>query len=72
VGTKEKYASRVECVTRMREDKRDDINEKDCPGGIDKKALNACILAIRDEACGNPLDTISRLVACRSTRICLK
>jgi Family of unknown function (DUF6184) len=72
VGTKEKYASRADCVARMQEDKRDEINAKDCPEGIDKTALNACISAIRDEACGNPLDTITRLVACRSKSICVK
>lgn len=72
IGTKEKYSTRDDCVMRMRDDKRDDINEKDCPGGIDKKQLNACVVAIHDEACGNPLDTISRLVACRSGSICLK
>ena len=72
VGTKEKFSSRADCVIRMQDDKRDGINESDCPGGIDKKQLNACLAAIRDEACGNPLDTISRLVSCRSTSICLK
>jgi Family of unknown function (DUF6184) len=72
VGAKEKYSSRGDCVTRMQDDKRDDINEKDCPRGIDQKQLTACFTAIRDEACGNPLDTISRLTACRAGGICLK
>jgi hypothetical protein len=72
VGSKEKYSTRADCVTRMQDDKRDAVNEKDCPGGIDRKQLNACLSAIRDEACGNPLDSISRLVSCRSGSICLK
>ena len=72
VGTKEKYSSRADCVTRMQDDKRDDLNDKECPAGIDKKQLATCLTAIRDEACGNPLDTISRLVACRSSNVCLK
>ena len=69
---KQKYPTRAECVMLMQDDKRDEINEKDCPGGLDKKQLNACLVAIRDESCGNPLDAINRLVACRASSICLK
>ncbi len=72
VGVKEKYASREECVTKMKEDKRDDINAKDCPAGISEKELNNCLQSIRTEDCGNPLDAISRLSACRSGALCLK
>jgi len=72
VGAQQKYPTRAECVMLMQDDKRDEINEKECPGGLDKKQLNACLMAIRDESCGNPLDAINRLVACRASSICLK
>ena len=72
VGAKQKYPNRAECVMLMQDDKRDEINEKDCPGGLDKKQLNACLVAIHDESCGNALDAINRLVACRASSICLK
>jgi Family of unknown function (DUF6184) len=74
VGTRahEKYSSRADCDMRVQEDKREDINQKDCPGGIDNKQLDACLAAIRDEACGAPLDSISRLPPCQSGSICLK
>ncbi len=72
VGRKERYPSRSDCIVLMQDGERDDINEKDCPGGIDQKQLGACLSAIRDEACGNSLDTISRVVSCRSVGICLK
>jgi hypothetical protein len=71
-GAKEKYSSRADCVLIMQDDKRDDINEKDCPGGVDHQQLNACLAAIREEACGNAIDTINRLASCRSGSICLK
>ncbi|HEX9295063.1 MAG TPA: DUF6184 family natural product biosynthesis lipoprotein [Polyangiaceae bacterium] len=71
VGVKEKYATRDECVAKMKEDKRDDINAKDCPGGISEKQLNDCLQSIRTEDCGNPLDAISRLSACRSGSLCV-
>jgi Family of unknown function (DUF6184) len=72
VGAKGKYPNRADCATRIRDDKRDTINEKDCPGGIDAKQLNHCLAEVRDEPCRNPLVSISRLVSCRSSRLCLK
>jgi hypothetical protein len=70
VGTHRKYASRADCVAWMQAARRDDFDERECPRGIDKKQLNACISAIRDEACNGPLDNIERLTACRSNDIC--
>jgi hypothetical protein len=72
VGTRKKYPNRVDCATRIRDEKRDTINEKDCPGGIDAKHLDDCLAEVRDEACRNPLVSISRLVSCRSSNLCLK
>jgi len=72
VGTNGKYPSRDDCATRIQDEKRDTINEKDCPGGIDRKHLEDCLAEVRDEACRNPLTSISRLVSCRSSRLCLK
>ena len=72
VGAKGKYPSRADCAMRIQDEKRDTINEKDCPGGIDRKHLEDCLAEVRDEACRNPLTSISRLVSCRSSRLCLK
>lgn len=72
VGAKGKYPSRDDCATRIQDEKRDTINEKDCPGGIDRKHLDDCLAEVRDEPCRNPLVSISRLVSCRSSRLCLK
>jgi hypothetical protein len=74
VGTKvgDKYSSRADCEIRVQDDKRVDLNPNDCPGGIDNRQLDACLAAIRDEACGTALDSISRLASCRSGSICLK
>jgi hypothetical protein len=56
----------------MRDDKRDDLNADSCPGGVSEAELAHCLKAIRDEDCGNPLDAIARLNACRSGNLCLK
>jgi len=72
VGAKEKYRTRAVCVAELQRDKRDDINSDVCTGGVREKELVDCLAAIRDEDCGNPLDTISRLNACRTGNLCVK
>jgi len=72
IGAKEKYKTRGECIAEMERDKRDDLNSDVCPGGIRQKELNDCLQAVHDEACGNPLDTLTRLAACRSGNLCAK
>jgi hypothetical protein len=72
IGAKEKYKTRADCVAEMERDKRDDINSDVCRGGIRQKELGDCLQAIRDESCGNPLDAITRLAACRTGNLCAK
>jgi hypothetical protein len=72
IGAKEKYKTRADCIAEMERDKRDDINSDVCRGGIRQKELNDCLQAIRDESCGNPLDAITRLAACRTGNLCAK
>jgi hypothetical protein len=72
IGAKEKYKNRADCIAEMERDKRDDLNSDVCPGGIRQKELNDCLQAIHDEACGNPLDALTRLTACRSGNLCAK
>jgi hypothetical protein len=72
VGPKQKYLTHSECVTKTQNDKRDDINASDCPRGIEEHALAKCLDAIRSEDCGNPLDTIGRVNACRTGNLCVQ
>jgi hypothetical protein len=72
IGAKEKYKTRAECIAELERDKRDDINSDVCRGGVRQKELNDCLQAIRDESCGNPLDAITRLAACRTGNLCAK
>jgi len=72
IGRKEKYGSRAACVAELQRDRRDDLNSDACPAGIREKELNDCLQSIREEDCGNPLDAIARLNACRSGNLCAK
>ena len=72
VGPNEKYPSRSECVAKVSVDKGSDISTDECSLGISTTGLNDCLKAIRDEDCGNPLDAVKRLNACRTGNLCLK
>ena len=72
VGVREKFRTRATCVAEMKRDRRDDLNSDVCTGGIREKELNDCLTSIRDEDCGNPLDSIARLNACRTSNFCVK
>jgi hypothetical protein len=72
IGTNKNYLSTDECVTKMQNDKRTALNEHECPQGVNEKELASCLKSIREEDCGNPLDSVSRLTNCRSGALCLK
>ena len=72
VGTNQKFLTTDECIVKMQNDKRTAINAQECPGGVSDKELASCLKSIREEDCGNPLDSVSRLAACRAGALCLK
>lgn len=72
VGLDKHFNNTAGCTAKIRSDMKDDLNAKDCPYGVDVKELNECLEAIRSEECNNPLDSISRLAACRTSDMCLK
>lgn len=72
IGANKTYLSTDECVTKMQNDKRTAVNPQECPQGVSDKDLASCLKSIREEDCGNPLDSVSRLAACRSGALCLK
>ncbi len=71
-GHHAKYASIDACLDDMRGSMGPELNGYDCPGGIDQGALDRCMDAIRDEGCGRPLDTLSRIDRCHTGNLCLK
>jgi len=71
VGSNEKYSSMQDCLARVRDDWKDDLNARQCPGGANETQLNECLDAIRHEECANPFDTLARLSECTSGQICV-
>jgi hypothetical protein len=72
IGPDKTYSSMQDCLARIQHDWRDDLNARECPGGINQHELNECMTQIRAEACGNPFDTLSRIAECTSGQICIE
>jgi hypothetical protein len=70
VGADKDYSSMNDCMARVRNDWKDDLNARECPGGVDQKELNECLAEIRNEDCGNPFDSLGRVAACSAAQIC--
>jgi Family of unknown function (DUF6184) len=71
IGADRKYSSAAECNTKLSEDRKDDLNMDDCPRGVSQKELSECLAEIKNEDCNNPLDSLGRLAACRSSDLCM-
>lgn len=70
VGPDKKYSSASDCLTRIRNDWKDDLNSRECPGGVNQTQLDQCVAKIRSEECGSPFDTLSRVTECTAGQIC--
>ncbi len=71
IGADRKYSSSAECNSKLSEDRKDDLNMDDCPRGVSQKELSECLAEIKNEDCNNPLDSLGRLAACRSSDLCM-
>jgi hypothetical protein len=72
VGADKAYSSMQDCLARIQNDWKEELNARECPGGINQYELNECMAQIRAEACGNPFDTLSRLAECTAGQICIE
>jgi hypothetical protein len=72
VGADKHFVDNEACAHSLQSKLADDLKPSECPRGIDAAAADRCMDAIRTESCNNPIDTISRLAACRTSDMCLK
>jgi hypothetical protein len=70
VGPDRTYSSVGDCVARIRSDWKDDLNARECPGGVNERQLDECLTEIRSEECESPFDTLARVSACTTGQIC--
>lgn len=72
IGGEKKYSSMEDCVARIREDWKDDLDARACPNGVNQTQLNECLSQVRGEECSSPFDTLERVAACTAGQICGK
>lgn len=72
IGDDKTFSSSQDCLARIQNDWRDDLNARECPGGINQHELDECMAQIRTEACGNPFDTLARITECTAGQICIE
>lgn len=70
IGRGKRYESEQACRTALRSDLADDLNPAECSHGIDRRELSECMQQVREEDCGNPIETLERVVACRTSDLC--
>jgi hypothetical protein len=70
IGADKKYSSFADCSARIKNDWKDELNARECPGGVDQKELDECLASIRNEDCNSPFDTLGRLSECMVAPIC--
>lgn len=70
IGAGKRYESLQVCRTVVRNDLSSRLNPADCNRGIDRSELSECMAEARNEDCGNPIDTLERIVACRASDLC--
>ena len=72
IGADKTYSSSQDCLARIQNDWKDDLNSRECAGGIDQHELDECVAQIRAESCGNPFDTLARITECTQGQICIE
>lgn len=70
IGADKKFDSQGKCMSEIRETWKDELNTRECRGGIVQKELQECLEEVRNEDCNNPFDTLNRVLACREGDIC--
>ena len=71
IGNDKTFSSSQNCLSRIQSEWKEDLNARECPGGINQHELNECLEQVRAEACSNPFDTLARITECTSGQICI-
>ena len=72
VGAAKQFTSSEVCAREVRTKLNDELKASECLSGLDRKELDECLDAVRNESCTNPIEFLGRLAACRTSELCLK
>ncbi|MFT3923605.1 MAG: DUF6184 family natural product biosynthesis lipoprotein [Myxococcales bacterium] len=70
IGADQDYADKDICEEKIRAEWNDDLNKYECPNGVVQAELDECLRDIKQEDCGNPFDSLARMISCNSGDIC--
>lgn len=70
IGQDKTYADRNQCMTKVRDTWKEDMNFNNCSGGVDANELDKCLSEIRNHECGSVIDHLSRVMQCRTGELC--
>ena len=71
LGPGKKHADREACMSESGQSSRGTLRADQCPQ-IDQANLNECLSDIKNERCGNPLDSLDTLTSCTRGKICIE
>lgn len=71
LGADKKFADEGACKRERGHDLQSALRPESCKHGIAQEKLAECLQEIKNEACGNIGDHISRSATCRTGRLCL-
>jgi hypothetical protein len=72
IGADKTFSSTQDCLARIQNDWKGDLDTRQCPGGINQQELDECMSEVRSEDCGNPFDTLARITECTKAQICIE
>jgi hypothetical protein len=70
LGADKKYDSFAACEREIRHDTAITLRPEKCTNGVISERLDSCLDEIRTDRCGNPLDHVERIAACRKAMLC--
>lgn len=70
IGDGRKYDSQDACESEVTQNTRSTLRPSECPAIIQSR-LDNCIDEVKNQACNNPIDEVSRLAACRQGELCM-
>jgi len=70
LGADKKFDSFDACEREIRHDTAITLRPEKCSGGVISERLDSCLDQIRTERCGNAIDKIERVAACRKAMLC--
>jgi hypothetical protein len=72
IGTGKRFEDRGACERAVADDLQAAMRPPECTYGIREDRMNECLEEMKNEKCANPLDEMSRLTTCRTSRLCLR